>query len=48
MYQPTAYLLRHAQRMPTKQYRRLEQILPENRRERMLRYRERKIEKTAY
>ena len=39
MYQPTAYLLRHAQRMPTEQYRRLEQILPENRRERMLRYR---------
>ena len=39
MYQPTAYLLRHAQRMPTEQYRQLEQILPENRRERMLRYR---------
>lgn len=39
MYGPTAYLLRHAQRMPTEQYRRLEQILPANRQERMLRYR---------
>ncbi len=39
MYQPTAYLLRHAQRMPTQPYRRLEQILPADRRKRMLCYR---------